>query len=140
MTAINSPPLCCGGRIFTDFAMCNCFSKNLGLGDAVHLSDWSESLSSDQLATGWRRCPDGFIEQFIVVNVNANGSTPSNVTVNFPIPFPNQVVAIRQAICLTSDPSARFSGIRSGTVTKSSAGMSFVTTTNNNFYLSVIGR
>ena len=31
MTAINSPPLCCGGRIFTDFAMCNCFSKNLGL-------------------------------------------------------------------------------------------------------------
>ncbi|HHH6391739.1 TPA: phage tail protein [Escherichia coli] len=32
MTAINSPPLCCGGRIFTDFAMCNCFSKNLRLG------------------------------------------------------------------------------------------------------------
>ncbi|MGL3182869.1 hypothetical protein ACSVGK_30875, partial [Klebsiella pneumoniae] len=34
MTAINSPPLCRGGRIFTDFAMCNRFSKNLGLGDA----------------------------------------------------------------------------------------------------------
>lgn len=33
MTAINSPPLCCGGRIFTDFATCNSFSKNLGLGD-----------------------------------------------------------------------------------------------------------
>ena len=114
--------------------------ENLGLGDAVHLSDWAESFSSDQLATGWRRSPDGFIEQFMVVNVNGNGSTPSNVTVNFPIPFPNQVVAIRQAICLTSDPSARFSGIRSGTITKSSAGMSFVTTTNNNFYLSVIGR
>ncbi|MGS3466624.1 hypothetical protein ACB303_11110 [Citrobacter farmeri] len=32
MTAINSPPLCRGGRIFTDFAMCNCFSKNLRLG------------------------------------------------------------------------------------------------------------
>ncbi|MED5759926.1 hypothetical protein VZ191_16435, partial [Enterobacter roggenkampii] len=30
MTAINSPPLCRGGRIFTDFAMCNRFSKNLG--------------------------------------------------------------------------------------------------------------
>ncbi|MCQ7061559.1 phage tail protein, partial [Escherichia coli] len=25
-------PLCRSGRIFTDFAMCNCFSKNLGLG------------------------------------------------------------------------------------------------------------
>ncbi|MGL3181452.1 hypothetical protein ACSVGK_23270, partial [Klebsiella pneumoniae] len=33
MTAINSPPLCRGGRIFTDFAMCNRFSKNLGLGE-----------------------------------------------------------------------------------------------------------
>ena len=117
-----------------------CIFSNVGLGDAVHLSDWAESFSSDQLATGWRRSPDGFIEQFMVVNVNGNGSTPSNVTVNFPIPFPNQVVAIRQAICLTSDPSARFSGIRSGTITKSSAGMSFITTTNNNFYLSVIGR
>ncbi|HFF9119284.1 phage tail protein [Hafnia alvei] len=31
MTAINFPPLCRSGRIFTDFAMCNCFSKNLGL-------------------------------------------------------------------------------------------------------------
>ena len=33
MTAISSAPLCRGRRIFTDFAMCNCFSKNLGLGD-----------------------------------------------------------------------------------------------------------
>ncbi|MTH48596.1 gp53-like domain-containing protein [Intestinirhabdus alba] len=32
MTAINFPPLCRGRRIFADFAMCNCFSKNLGLG------------------------------------------------------------------------------------------------------------
>ncbi|WP_410676680.1 glycine-rich domain-containing protein [Citrobacter braakii] len=31
MTAINFPPLCRGRRIFADFAMCNCFSKNLGL-------------------------------------------------------------------------------------------------------------
>ncbi|ENG5501409.1 hypothetical protein ACT4JQ_002570 [Yersinia enterocolitica] len=33
MMAINFPPLCRAGRIFTDFAMCNCFSKNLGLGE-----------------------------------------------------------------------------------------------------------
>lgn len=32
MTAINFPPLCRGRRIFADFAMCNCFSKNLRLG------------------------------------------------------------------------------------------------------------
>ena len=35
MTAINSPPLCRGGRVFTDFTMCNCFSKNLQLGEAA---------------------------------------------------------------------------------------------------------
>ncbi|WP_370989629.1 hypothetical protein, partial [Enterobacter roggenkampii] len=35
MTAINSPPLCRGGRIFTDFAMCNRFSKNLGLPESI---------------------------------------------------------------------------------------------------------
>lgn len=116
--------------------------SKVGLKDAAHVSDWSQSLTDagGLVSSGWRRCPDGFIEQFIVVNVNSNGSNPSNVTVNFPIPFPNQVVAIRQAICLTSDPSARFSGMRSGTITNSSAGMSFVTATNNNFYLSVIGR
>ncbi|HHH0562226.1 TPA: hypothetical protein ACPZOD_002985, partial [Yersinia enterocolitica] len=39
MTAINFPPLCRSGRIFTDFAMCNCFSKNLGLGDAAKMDD-----------------------------------------------------------------------------------------------------
>ncbi|WP_232238215.1 hypothetical protein [Edwardsiella hoshinae] len=35
MMAINTPPLCRGGRIFTDFAMCNCLSKNLGLRGTV---------------------------------------------------------------------------------------------------------
>ena len=35
MMAINFPPLCRAGRIFTDFAMCNCFSKNLGLGGGL---------------------------------------------------------------------------------------------------------
>jgi hypothetical protein len=37
MTAINFPPLHRGGRIFADFAMCNCFSKNLGLGEGSAL-------------------------------------------------------------------------------------------------------
>jgi len=115
---------------------------NLGLKDAAHVSDWSQSLTDagGLVSSGWRRSPDGFIEQFISVNVNGNGTTPTNLTVPFPIPFPNQVVAVRQPICLTADPSARFAGIRSGTVTKSSVGMSFITATNNNFYISVVGR
>ena len=57
MTAINSPPLCCGGRIFTDFAMCNCFSKNLGLGEGSALPvgvpiPWPSATPP----TGWLKC------------------------------------------------------------------------------------
>ncbi|HCD9774104.1 TPA: tail fiber protein [Enterobacter hormaechei] len=57
MTAINSPPLCCGGRIFTDFAICNCFSKNLGLGEGSALPvgvpiPWPSATPP----TGWLKC------------------------------------------------------------------------------------
>lgn len=113
---------------------------NLGLGNVVKLTDFSHSLGSGHLPQGWRLTPDGFIEQYLVVNVNGNGVVPSNVNINFPIPFPNQLVSIRQAIPMTSDPSARFSGIRSDTISKTGMGLSFVTQTNNNFYLSVIGK
>lgn len=57
MTAINSPPLCRGGRIFTDFGMCNCFSKNLGLGEGSALPvgvpvPWPLETPP----TGWLKC------------------------------------------------------------------------------------
>ncbi|WP_235426016.1 phage tail protein [Erwinia tracheiphila] len=57
MTAINSPPLCRGGRIFTDFAMCNRFSKNLGLGEGSALPvgvpiPWPSATPP----TGWLKC------------------------------------------------------------------------------------
>ncbi|MGV2151311.1 hypothetical protein ACV80T_19635 [Enterobacter hormaechei] len=51
MTAINSPPLCRGGRIFTDFAMCNCFSKNLGLGELAKTPRFL--VSKGENANGW---------------------------------------------------------------------------------------
>nr|WP_309487065.1 phage tail protein [Enterobacter roggenkampii] len=57
MTAINSPPLCRGGRIFTDFAMCNRFSKNLGLGEGSALPvgvpvPWPSATPP----AGWLKC------------------------------------------------------------------------------------
>ncbi|WP_233422828.1 tail fiber protein [Enterobacter asburiae] len=57
MTAINSPPLSRGGRIFTDFAMCNRFSKNLGLGEGSALPvgvpvPWPSATPP----TGWLKC------------------------------------------------------------------------------------
>ncbi|MDL3954329.1 tail fiber protein, partial [Escherichia coli] len=57
MMAINSPPLCRSGRIFTDFAMCNRFSKNLGLGEGSALPvgvpvPWPSATPP----TGWLKC------------------------------------------------------------------------------------
>ncbi|MDK7602282.1 hypothetical protein QP556_14690 [Citrobacter freundii] len=89
MTAINSPPLCRGGRIFTDFAMCNCFSKNLGLKESAkrdvgtgvnQIPDMSSFLAS--LSTnGYQRFPGGLIIQW------GNGAPDSggSVTINYPV-------------------------------------------------------
>ncbi|WP_249421940.1 tail fiber protein [Enterobacter asburiae] len=59
MTAINFPPLCRSGRIFTDFAMCNCFSKNLGLGagaPAVGIPFfWPHTQMPNNLGDDWNQ-------------------------------------------------------------------------------------
>ncbi|BBR21454.1 hypothetical protein [Klebsiella sp. WP3-S18-ESBL-05] len=61
--------------------------SNLGLGDVVHLSQWT----SGGTPTGrWRRTPDGVIEQWGTVDVLDN----QVVTVNFPVAFPTAVEAI----------------------------------------------
>ncbi|EBY0812577.1 hypothetical protein JMS23_004272 [Salmonella enterica] len=47
--AINFPPLHHGRRIFADFAMCNCFSKNLHLEETVKLAKNALPLSGGRL-------------------------------------------------------------------------------------------
>ncbi|URR06901.1 gp53-like domain-containing protein [Enterobacter roggenkampii] len=64
MTAINFPPLHHGGRIFADFAMCNCFSKNLGLKEAAKREVGTgvgqiPDMSAFTSGPGWVRFPDG---------------------------------------------------------------------------------
>ena len=93
MTAINSPPLCRGGRIFTDFTMCNCFSKNLGLKEAAKrdvgtganqmpdMSAWQKSASG---RIKWRRFPDGTLIQ---VGISSAGLLGAPVNVTLPISF-----------------------------------------------------
>ncbi|EPO8463038.1 gp53-like domain-containing protein, partial [Yersinia enterocolitica] len=104
MMAINFPPLCRAGRIFTDFAMCNCFSKNLGLGDAAKKSvgtgvnqipDMSSFISSFA-QNGYFKFPGGLIIQWGEVT----GSTTATVPTNFPIPFPNALMSTALAIDL----------------------------------------
>ena len=109
MTAINFPPLCRSGRIFTDFAMCNCFSKNLGLKEAAkrdvgtganQLPDMS-SFQSILSTSGYQRLPGGIIIQW--------GLAPAPVGVasqkSYPITFPNAVWHVFMCHNVPNDPS-----------------------------------
>ncbi|HHD7249246.1 TPA: hypothetical protein ACM39K_002057 [Escherichia coli] len=73
--------------------------ENLGLGEAAKRdvgtgtgqipdrSAWSESYATN----GWRKSPDGYIEQWGI-----SASTTTDATVTFPIPFPNGVVFLSE--------------------------------------------
>ena len=58
----------------------------LAIGGSAQLK-YSSSFASDLVSSGWRKSPDGSIEQWGVVAAGAAGS-PS--TFSFPIPFPSQ--------------------------------------------------
>ncbi|WP_427034239.1 gp53-like domain-containing protein [Escherichia coli] len=80
--------------------MCNCFSKNLGLGEAAkrdvgngqnQIPDMSAWECGGDTTTGWRRSPDGYIEQWGLTEATTN-----EVLINFPIPFPTAVISINE--------------------------------------------
>nr|WP_250953696.1 phage tail protein [Escherichia coli] len=76
-----------------------CIFLNVGLGEAAKRdvgtgtgqipdrSAWSESYTPN----GWRKSPDGYIEQWGV-----SALTTTDVTITFPIPFPNGVVFLSE--------------------------------------------
>ena len=145
MTAINSPPLCCGGRIFTDFAMCNCFSKNLGLKEAAkrdvgtganQIPDMT-SFAGSKGASWLKKHPSGLIEcggNFVV-----NGSpSAQKITVNYPVPFPTYCAGIWFSY-QTEDPSARFCGIYDRSMSLASFVASVVSPTQNTIYFRAVG-
>ncbi|HGB9874961.1 TPA: hypothetical protein ACIYYL_003884 [Escherichia coli] len=141
MTAINSPPLCRGGRIFTDFAMCNCFSKNLGLGEAAkrevgtgtnQLPDMS-GFTRNLVNNGWQKFPGGLVIQW------GMGGMPVGVLsgdVTFPIAFPSNVFAI-----LATDTGG--ASVPYGTTNRSKTGFTLTRTSSsgagnvNGFYLAI---
>lgn len=73
--------------------------ENLGLGEAAKRdvgtgtgqipdrSAWSESYTTN----GWRKSPDGYIEQWGI-----STHTTTDATITFPIPFPNGVVFLSE--------------------------------------------
>ncbi|XAM69492.1 phage tail protein [Pantoea stewartii subsp. stewartii] len=84
--------------------MCNCFSKNLGLKEAAkrdvgtganQMPDMSAWTQGGGTNAGWRKTPDGFIEQW----GRATFADGANITL--PIPFPNAFLTV----AVTSHPS-----------------------------------
>ncbi|EPD7839344.1 gp53-like domain-containing protein [Escherichia coli] len=76
------------------------FVKNLGLGEAAkrdvgngqnQIPDMSAWECGGDTTTGWRRSPDGYIEQW-----GLTGATTNEVLINFPIPFPTAVISINE--------------------------------------------
>lgn len=71
--------------------MCNCFSKNLGLGEAAKRNvgtgaNQIPDMSAYSSGSGWQKLPDGSIEQWGRINFPTNvAAVSTNVT--FPIPF-----------------------------------------------------
>lgn len=74
--------------------------ENLGLGEAAkrdvgngqnQIPDMSAWECGGDTTTGWRRSPDGYIEQW-----GLTGATTNEVLINFPIPFPTGVISINE--------------------------------------------
>ncbi|MGP7782394.1 gp53-like domain-containing protein, partial [Klebsiella pneumoniae] len=129
------------GRIFTDFTMCNCFSKNLGLGEAAkrevgtgtnQLPDMS-GFTRNLVNNGWQKFPGGLVIQW------GMGGMPAGVLtgdVTFPIAFPSTVFAI-----LATDTGG--ASVPYGTTNRSKTGFTLTRTSSsgagnvNGFYLAI---
>ncbi|HHI0834628.1 TPA: phage tail protein [Escherichia coli] len=77
-----------------------CIFINVGLGEAAkrdvgngqnQIPDMSAWECGGDTTTGWRRSPDGYIEQW-----GLTGATTNEVLINFPIPFPTGVISINE--------------------------------------------
>ena len=81
--------------------MCNCFSKNLGLGEAAKrgvgtganqipdMSAWTGSFGASESVGTWYRMPNGMIVQEGI-------ATPSGqVTVTLPVPFMSRILSFQ---------------------------------------------
>lgn len=65
-------------------------TKDVGNG-AGQVPDMSSWVSGGSPTTGWRKTPDGYIEQW-----GLTGATTTDVTINFPIPFPTALISINE--------------------------------------------
>ncbi|MGL6118501.1 phage tail protein [Plesiomonas sp.] len=89
-------------RFLQNLQMGSAAKRNVGTG-AGQIPDMSAWSSGGTSSAGWRRAPDGFIEQWGILTISSfTQPTPAGVTgtvqlqgtysLNFPIPFVSQVV------------------------------------------------
>lgn len=115
-----------------------CIFSNVGLGDAVHLANFTSGVN-------WRRTPDGYIEQWGQSAV-ANSSTGIAVA-TFPVPFPTECLSVQISEVTgtqTGNSGVQSWGVRLDTLTKTGvSGILDVTggaATGEFFIYRVIGR
>jgi len=65
-------------------------TKEIGSG-AGQVPDMSSWVAGGSPTTGWRRTPDGYIEQW-----GLTGATTTEVFINFPIPFPSAIISLNE--------------------------------------------
>ncbi|MEG1111435.1 MAG: hypothetical protein RSE65_12030 [Hafnia sp.] len=65
-------------------------TKDVG-NSAGQIPDMSSWVTGGSPTTGWRKTPDGYIEQWGITN-----ATTTEVFVNFPIPFPTAIISINE--------------------------------------------
>ncbi|HBZ8834162.1 TPA: phage tail protein [Citrobacter farmeri] len=84
----------------SDIENVSVFLQNLGLGEAAkrdvgngqnQIPDMSAWECGGDTTTGWRRSPDGYLEQWGLTKATTN-----EVLINFPIPFPTVVISINE--------------------------------------------
>ncbi|EOC2407078.1 gp53-like domain-containing protein [Escherichia coli] len=83
-------PFACYFFIFINVGLGEAAKRDVGNGQN-QIPDMSAWECGGDTTTGWRRSPDGYIEQW-----GLTGATINEVLINFPIPFPTGVISINE--------------------------------------------
>lgn len=83
-------PFACYFFIFINVGLGEAAKRDVGNGQN-QIPDMSAWECGGDTTTGWRRSPDGYIEQWGLTEATTN-----EVLINFPIPFPTAVISINE--------------------------------------------
>ncbi|MGL5528140.1 MAG: phage tail protein [Plesiomonas shigelloides] len=127
----------------------NAFRENIGVksaslkdvgngpGQIPDMSYYSSSPSSG-IFGGWRKTPDGYIEQWVSGETQAVQGV-QQFELNLPIPFPRRILNWTQPVISTDDPGQRFASVNHLLSTNTKLVLRAVCPTVNRFFIRVLG-